>query len=554
MNRAEINKMQSGELRALIASLAAELETVKREAREREQKFRSTLQGMDEGIASSRKAHARDLREKDDLISMLQKAVAAHDSERLALKKENKKLKSENARLAAELEKTQDAADRLRASLKKDSTMSSKPPSTDAFRKMAVSLPKEKSGKKPGGQIGHAGHTLRMLQDPTDVIDKKPAHICGCGGEVELFPGFHAKQNVDARVVLSITEERVHTGLCTKCGKVHAGVFSEGFVNPVGYGANLKAIVACLNAYANVPVNKTAEFISSITGGKVNISDGTVVNIVHELASKLDATIDAIKARLISGGALGVDETGLYVNGGQAWLQIFAGNDSVLFGRNDKRSGFCHEGADLIEMFTGILVHDHLSSYYRYKHLSHAECNTHALRYLTAVIEILKHNWAKDMAALLRDANERRNVRIAAGMHSLSDGEAESVRKQYMAILDTGDAEYKTATEGKSNISYYDEERKLLRRLRKFADQHLLFLTNFDVPFTNNLSEHGARFAKSKMKTAGCFRSYKGADDYARNASLIATLRKQGIGVYGAIRGVFSGIDPPFVTAEIESG
>ena len=386
--------------------------------------------------------------------------------------------------------------------------------------------------------------------EPTEIINKEPDHICGCGGDVEMLPGYQAKQKVDFRVLLSITEERVCTGRCIKCGKIHKGAFSEGFVNPVGYGPGLKAIVTCLNAYANVSVNKTAELLSSITGGRLNISDGTVVNIMHEFAIKLGPTIDAIKARLIAGGFLCVDETGCRVNGGLDWLQIFAGDDCVLFGRNDKRGGLLYEDVDLIEMFAGILVHDHLSSYYRYNHLTHAECNTHILRYLNAVTEILKHPWAKDMAELLCGANELRNACMAAGKQSLPDGEAERIRGQYIAMLDAGVVEYEAATAGKKNISYYDEERRLLARLREFADQHLLFLTDFTAPFSNNLSEQGARFAKGKVKTAGCFRSRQGVDDYARAASLIATLRKQGVCVFDTVRGVFNGVDPPFVAAD----
>ena len=50
----------------------------------------------------------------------------------------------------------------LRAQLNKNSSNSSKPPSSDAFNKKTHSL-RESSGKKPGGQPGHKGSTLKQV-------------------------------------------------------------------------------------------------------------------------------------------------------------------------------------------------------------------------------------------------------------------------------------------------------------------------------------------------------------------------------------------------------
>src|SRR5712692_11363834 len=53
---------------------------------------------------------------------------------------------------------------------------SSKPPSSDGFAKKTKSR-REKSGKKPGGQPGHPGHTLGMVDAPQERISHTPA---GC--------------------------------------------------------------------------------------------------------------------------------------------------------------------------------------------------------------------------------------------------------------------------------------------------------------------------------------------------------------------------------------
>jgi transposase len=201
---------------------------------------------------------------------------------------------------------------------------------------------------------------------------------------------------------------------------------------------------------------------------------------------------------------------------------------------------------NILDLFTGILVHDHFKSYYGYKLMTHAECNAHILRYLQAVIEIMKHPWATDLAELFRDANKLKKHYLALRQNSIDENELARISARYDEILAAGKAQYTAATENKKNISYFNDERLLLIRLREYKQEHLRFLMNFDVPFDNNGSERDARFFKGKSKVAGCFRSEDGAKNYAKIASLISTLRKQGANVYVSINDIFNGILPTF--------
>jgi transposase len=264
-------------------------------------------------------------------------------------------------------------------------------------------------------------------------------------------------------------------------------------------------------------------------------------------------TIAAIKAGLIAGKILHTDETGCRVNGELDWMQIYSNEAYTLFGRNEERGGLCIENEDILRFFTGVLVHDHFKTYYRYTHMTHAECNVHILRYLEAVIKIQQHTWAKEMAEFLRLTLHKKKECLAAGIPSFNEEERVQIRNDYIKILDRGQAEYDAAVAGKKNIKYYDEERCLITRLRKYADQHLLFVMDFDVPFDNNNGEQGARFMKSKKNSSGGFRSEKGADDYARVASLIATLRKQKQNIFGTIRDLFKGISPSLKAASVST-
>lgn len=507
-----------------------------------------------EELNRENKALTKKLNDKDEQIKMFQHYIATREKQIAKLTKTLSLKNNEIVNLKSELDQLKDQRDKFKAILSKDSSNSSKPSSTNGFRKAKASSLRESSGKKPGGQKGHVGSTIKTFSNPTKIIDIKPEPICSCGGNVKCDDEYTAKQEVDIRIVIEVTEERAHKGKCNNCGKIHHAKFSEEFINPVQYGSNLKTLISILNGYGNVTINKTVDILNSISGGVLNLSEGTVVNIQRTLAEKLETPLNIIKQRLIQCNVLGTDETGCHVNGKLNWIQIFSNDYFTLFGFNKKR-GQLNDDMDILDLFSGILVHDHFKAYYGYTLMTHAECNAHILRYLKAVIEIMKHPWATKFTELLRSANKLKKQYIHMGKSSIETDEFERISKQYDEILELGKQEYIAATENKKNISYYNDERLLLKRLGEYKKEHLKFLEKFEVPFDNNGSERGARFFKSKSKVSGGFRSDEGVKNYAKIASLISTLKKQGTNVYVSINNIFNGILPTFDSEQsISSG
>ena len=271
------------------------------------------------------------------------------------------------------------------------------------------------------------------------------------------------------------------------------------------------------------------------------MSNGTVINMLNELAGKLEVTVKDISHMLIACDVLNADETGFKINGDISWMQILANKEFTLFGRSPSRGKPNEVMSEILTLFIGILVHDHLMSYYSYKHLTHAECNTHADRYLKAVIEIMKHPWAQKMKNLFHDAYCIKEELITQKKTKMSKKSIDEFEKRYISILDEGLQEYEAAIAGKVNIKYYDEERRLLTRLREYVDEHLRFITDFKVPYSNNIAEVGAKYIKRKKKVSGTFRSTRGMDSYATIASVIDTLRKQNKGIFTSIYSAFNG-------------
>src|SRR5580700_7692717 len=108
-----------------------------------------------------------------------------------------------------------------------NSSNSGKPPSSDGLKKPArVSSLRERSGKKPGGQKGHKGETLRQVTDPSEVVNHYPpaCSMCGVGLDPKTSLGHSARQVFDLPQPqpLVVTEHRAHDCECTACVSIPA--------------------------------------------------------------------------------------------------------------------------------------------------------------------------------------------------------------------------------------------------------------------------------------------------------------------------------------------
>ena len=313
------------------------LEKQIKDLRSRLSNFSTKREMAEELLHEKIKFLSSELHDKDDQIRMLQQYIEDREKKVDDLTKTLSFKDKEIEKLTDEIGALRDQRDKFKAMLSKDSANSSKPPSTDGFRKAKATSLREHSGKKPGGQFGHPGRTIQFFPNPTKIIEKKPETLCSCGGMIQCGKEYTPKQVADVRLVVDVIEERVYSGRCGSCGKIHHGEFSEEFVNPVQYGSNLKTLIALLNGYGNVTINKTVDILNGISGGALHLSEGTVVNFQRCLAKKIQQPLEIIKQRLIQCNVLGADETGCRVNGKLNWIQVFSNSQYTLFGFNKKR-------------------------------------------------------------------------------------------------------------------------------------------------------------------------------------------------------------------------
>jgi len=408
-----------------------------------------------------------------------------------------------------------------------NSSNSSKPPSSDGLKKprRTTSL-RVPSGRKPGGQKGHKGTTLRQTENPDFIVDHLPSTCPGCGetlGEADSV-SHQARQVFDLPEPqpLQVTEHRAHECCCGKCGASARGDFPEEVTGPVQYGPNVTAEVAYLSSMQLLPEDRISQLLHDLR--RIDISAASIASMIRRKAADLAGFAEAVgqfaKAAAVKHG----DETGLRIGGALHWLQIAATTMLTFYLVTCKRG-------EIIADMAGVLVHDHFKSYFSLEGVLHALCNAHHLRELKALIEIEKEQWAKDMARLLQLACHATN--LARGSPVRASFVAVFTAR-YRRIVAEGlvfhEAQPPLDPPGKKKRGRPKRRtgHNLLIRLRDHEDAVLRFLHDPTIPFSNNIAEQAARMMKVKMKISGCFRTMEGAHIFVILRGAADTARKQG--------------------------
>ena len=445
---------------------------------------------------------------KDELIALLLAQGA-----RLAV--QDTRLAEQAARLA-ELERR----------LGLNSSNSGKPPSSDGLAKpVRISSLRAASGKKPGGQKGHPGETLRRTATPDATIDHYPAACAACG---EPLTAAMATDHVARQVFdlpepqpLIVTEHRAYGCRCAACGTNTRAVFPAGVTAPVQYGARIAAFVVYLLHYQLLPEKRLAALMADLFG--VNLVTATIARISQDCAGRFKGFVATVRDHVAAAPVKHMDETGFRIAARTHWLHI-ASTLWLTFYRVSPKRG------SLLADVTGIVVHDHWKPYYTLTGVLHALCNAHHLRELKALIEIEKEDWASRMQRLLRRACHATNLARERGV-TLKPALLALIERRYDAIVRDGlafhDAQPALAKSRRRGRPPRRVGHNLLLRLSTRKPDVLRFLIDPRVPFTNNLAEQDARMMKVRQKISGGFRCDDGAKDFAVVRSVLSTARKQ---------------------------
>jgi transposase len=467
------------------------------------------------------------------------------------LSNEIKSLNSQVEKLSKENKALNNRVNSLEGQINKNSNNSSKPPSSDGFKKKTKSL-RTKSGKKPGGQEGHEGVTLCLSDNPDETKIHKVETCCQCRASlVDVAPErYIRRQIIDVpEIKVKVIEHRAEIKICPHCKCKNTANFPEDIINTVQYGERLKAVAVYLTHYQLIPYKRSAELIKDLFNH--NLSQGSIVSFNQNCHKRLAPIEDSIRNNITSSlGAVHFDETGIYIDKKRKWLHVASNERLTYYEAHEKRGKIATDEIAILPNFKGTAIHDCFKTYNQYTGCDHALCNAHILRELNGITDLQKQNWASDMKALLVEIKKEVDINYNTS-NALPLDRIVSFEKRYAEILKAGITEdYAQNIEAYSkNKSKKSVSLNLLNRLTLYKEQILAFMHDFDIPFDNNLAERDLRMTKVKQKISGTFRSIEGADAFTRIRGYISSIRKNNLNALDCIKSIFTAtpVDPTLV-------
>jgi transposase len=433
----------------------------------------------------------------------------------------------------------------LEGQLAKDSHNSNKPPSSDGLSKPAPKSLRPPSQRPTGGQPGHPGHTLRMVEKPDRTVTHRVERCKACGQSLDTVH----PERIERRQVhdlpepkLEITEHQGETKTCS-CGCVNRAAFPPEAPAPVQYGPRLKGTAVYLSQYQLLPFERTAEILRDLHGCE-SFSQGTLANFHADCAARLEPVEAAILQQVAASPIAHFDETGVRAEGSLHWLHTVCTEVLTWYHAHKKRGAQAMDDAGILPTFQGRAIHDFWKSYLKYD-CPHGLCNAHLLRELIFLHEQHNQTWAQAMIDCLLAAKDAVTNARAAHLQALPNTEKIALIARYNRIVEEGYAENPRAqppsAPKRRGRPKQTKALNLLDRFRDHSQSILAFLHDFAVPFDNNQAERDLRMMKVRQKISGTFRSFDALENFCRIRGYVSTARKNGLTALDALRRIFLG-------------
>jgi transposase len=412
------------------------------------------------------------------------------------------------------------------AALAKDSSTSSKPPSSDIVKPPAPPGPDGQPGRSIGGQPGHPMHQ-RAPFPPERLAGGPQTHypeLCpACGHGLQAHDGpERVVQQVDIQEVpLVIEEHRAQPGWCPHCQKVHYAALPSVIERGGLVGPRLTALIAFLKGVCHASFSTIRTFLRDVLG--VTISRGQLVKVITKVSEALDDTYDEVLTRLPLEAFLNVDETGHKENGDRWWTWCFRAGLYTVFKIAPTR------GTDVLlevlgKEFDGVLGCDYFSSYRCYMRecdVSVQFCLAHLIRdvkFLTTLPDRRDRAYGERLLEALRQ--------LFGVIHQGKGLLPSELRRRLRAARD------RVLEAGTQDVPDTRHSRTLAKRFEQHGAAYFEFITTPEVGPTNNLAEQAIRFVVLDRQVTQGTRGENGRRWCERIWTVIATCCQQGRSVF----------------------
>jgi transposase len=439
-------------------------------------------------------------------------------------------------RLQEQLRQTQARLDTLQAEVvrlaeqlakaKKDSSSSSKPPSSDIVKPKPAA---DQNGNKRsiGGQPGHPKHE-HLLFPPEQVtrFEVHPLHGCPCCGG-NLSPNAdlaRVVQQIDLPIDQPPLVIEQHTSpeyWCVNCQRSYWAAMPSVIEKGGLVGPRLTTLIAYLKGPCHASYSTIRKFLRDVV--RVTISRGQLAKIISKVSQALDQPYQELLEHLPGCARLNVDETSHPENGDRLWTWCFRASLFTLFKIDPTRSGDVLI-AVLGQEFDGVLGCDYYSAYRRYMRefgVTLQFCLAHLIRdvkFLTTLPDARDKAYGERLREALRHlfgVIHRREQLAVAEFHK----QLEAARDVVLCV-------------GTQDVPPTRASGNLALRLTKHGESYFRFVTTPAVEPTNNLAEQAIRFVVlDRLVTQGT-RSEVGRRWCERIWTVIASCVQQGRSVF----------------------
>ena len=448
-------------------------------------------------------------------------------------------LKKKIIELTKKLDMTEYERNQYLAKLNIDGTNAGIPTSqTPINRNKLIPNSRKNTGGKIGGKLNHKKNILNKFNDneinenEDFTLDECPE--CGSKELIELNSEI-TKDEFDYQIKIIKKRNHFKEYKCQNCNKIVRKNIPVNLKEENQYGNNVQATALTLLNIGNVPMNKVRKIICGLTINEINLSEGFIAKLQKHAALKLEQFIIDLKFYITHLNLLYWDDTVIMINKNRSCMRFYGNEDVALYCAHMQKNKDGLDKDNILSKLSEntVVEHDHNKVNYNDEYcFINAECCQHLIRDLQKVkTNIPNRTWCEKLKELFIEYDHKRNLLISEKIDHFSEEEFNKFISKINQFLLLGTEEYLADSE----TYYAKEERALLIRLMEYRDNYIYWALDFNLPFTNNLSERALRGIKSKMKIAGQFQNIMNAEYYAIIRSYIETCYRNNINGHEAL-------------------
>lgn len=403
------------------------------------------------------------------------------------------------------------------ARLQRNSSNSSKPPSSDIVKPPKTTVKRKPGKRRPGAQPGHPRHERTPFTE--DELDRQVTYEREDldPQEWEALDEWDTVQQVELKKSpVEIVEHRARRYRHRRTAEILCAELPEEIKAAGLIGPRLTAYIAFLKGACHMSYATIRTLLADVFG--VELSTGQLAKLTtRKVSAALTAPYEELRAALPEQQQLGIDETG-HKDGGKAhWTWCFRARTFILFLIASSRSSEVLEQV-LGTAFAGVINCDYFSAYRKFMNGSSAImqfCLAHLIRDLKFLAEQndpVTRNWAGRMLAGFKQL-----FRLIHRREQLSE---RHFQKKLETLRDRLIRQFKAAPD-RSGVS------DLRQRFRLHAQQFFTFVTTPGIEPTNNLTEQAIRYIVIDRKVTQGTRGHHGQRWSERIWTVLSTCRLQ---------------------------